>query len=64
MKQLILQLMVCVFALSEAVEEWVWSGDRIVRQRLDPDGTKYAVLYGQRECAGQRFTCAFWMPGD
>lgn len=30
---------------------------------MDPDGTKYAVLDGDREKAGAPLTHAFWMPG-
>ncbi|BDC47945.1 hypothetical protein F183_A02610 [Bryobacterales bacterium F-183] len=29
---------------------------------MSPDGTKYAVLYGDRDKAGSVFSYAFWMP--
>lgn len=32
-------------------------------QRIEKDGTKYAVLYGDRDKPGQPFTYAFYMPG-
>lgn len=63
MKQLIFQFLVFSFAMSEAAEKRIWREDRIVWQRLESDGTKYAVLDGDRELAGQPFSYAFWMPG-
>ncbi|MCX6608312.1 MAG: cupin domain-containing protein [Acidobacteria bacterium] len=40
----------------------VWRPDAIAWQRADPDGTKYAVLDGDRDKPGEPFTYAFWMP--
>jgi quercetin dioxygenase-like cupin family protein len=63
MKQFIALFAVCVFAASDAPEKRLWNAETIVWQRLDGDGTKYAVLDGNREEAGKPFTYAFWMPG-
>lgn len=35
----------------------------ITWQRIDADGSKYAVLHGDRNQAGQPFSYAFWLPG-
>jgi uncharacterized RmlC-like cupin family protein len=40
----------------------LWRPQDIVWQRTDPDGTKYAILDGDREKPGAPFTYAFWMP--
>jgi mannose-6-phosphate isomerase-like protein (cupin superfamily) len=63
MKELILAIALSVSATSEAPEKRIWSADRIEWQRIDKDGTKYAVLDGNRDEAGKPFTYAFWMPG-
>jgi quercetin dioxygenase-like cupin family protein len=63
MKELIFAIAVGAFATSDAPEKRVWSADRIEWQRIDKDGTKYAVLDGNRDEAGKPFTYAFWMPG-
>jgi mannose-6-phosphate isomerase-like protein (cupin superfamily) len=49
----------------EALEpaKMIWSPEQIQWQRLDADGTKYAVLRGDRDQPGKPFTYAFWMPG-
>jgi len=52
-----------VVAASDSLELRIWSPETIVWQRVDPDGTKYAVLDGDREKAGAPLTYAFWMPG-
>ncbi len=41
----------------------IWRPDRIQWQRLESDGTKYAVLDGSRDTPGQPFSYAFYMPG-
>ncbi len=41
----------------------VWRPEDIEWQRKDPDGTRYAVLDGDRARAGAPFSYAFWMPG-
>ena len=63
MRELIFAIAVGAFAASDAPEKRVWSADQIEWQRIDKDGTKYAVLDGNREEAGKPFTYAFWMPG-
>lgn len=63
MKEIFAILAVCVIAASEAPEKRIWTADSIEWQRMDPDGTKYAVLDGDRKEAGKTFTYAFWMPG-
>ena len=40
----------------------IWNLDSIHWQRTDPDGSKYAVIDGDREVPGKPFTYAFWMP--
>ena len=49
-------------AAQERPESLIWSPDSIRWERTDPDGTKYAVIDGERERPGQPFTYAFWMP--
>ncbi|MGP8125845.1 MAG: cupin domain-containing protein [Nitrososphaerales archaeon] len=39
---------------------WHWSAIRW--QQLNPDGTKYALLQGSREAAGEQFTYALFIP--
>jgi quercetin dioxygenase-like cupin family protein len=39
-----------------------WSPDRIRWQQVNPDGSKYAVLEGDRDKAGEPFTYAFFLP--
>jgi len=39
---------------------WRWSAIRW--QQLNPDGTKYALLQGSREAAGEQFTYALSFP--
>jgi quercetin dioxygenase-like cupin family protein len=63
MKELIFAIAVGAFATSDAPEKRVWSADQIQWQRIDKDGTKYAVLDGNRDEVGKPFTYAFWMPG-
>ncbi len=41
----------------------IWNSATIKWQRHDPDGTRYAVLDGDRDRPGQPFTYAFYMPG-
>jgi mannose-6-phosphate isomerase-like protein (cupin superfamily) len=63
MKELIFAIAVSVFAAGDGPEKRVWSADQIEWQRIDKDGTKYAVLDGNRDEPGKPFTYAFWMPG-
>ena len=41
---------------------WFWS--EIRWQQLNPDGTKFALLQGNRESAGEQFTYALLIPQD
>ncbi len=63
MKELVFAIAVSVFGTGDAPKNRVWSADQIEWQRIDKDGTKYAVLDGNRDEAGKPFTYAFWMPG-
>ncbi len=49
-------------AAQERPESLIWSPESIRWDRTDADGTKYAVIDGDRERPGQPFTYAFWMP--
>jgi len=39
-----------------------WDADNIVWQRVDSDGTKWAVLEGDKDAVGKEFTYAFFIP--
>jgi quercetin dioxygenase-like cupin family protein len=39
-----------------------WDADSIVWQRQDADGTKWAVLEGDKDAPGKTFTYAFFIP--
>ena len=39
-----------------------WDAKSIVWQQVDPDGTKYSVLEGDRNAPGKAFTYAFFIP--
>ena len=39
-----------------------WDADSIVWQRQDSDGTKWAVLEGDKDAPGKMFTYAFFIP--
>jgi quercetin dioxygenase-like cupin family protein len=39
-----------------------WDASSIVWQKIDPDGTKWAVLEGDKDAAGKIFTYAFFIP--
>jgi quercetin dioxygenase-like cupin family protein len=47
-------------AAAKAVQ--TWSAHNIVWQREDPDGTKWAVLEGDKDAPGKLFTYAFFLP--
>lgn len=47
----------------ERPEALIFAPDAIRWQRTESDGTKYAVLDGDRDKPGTLFTYAFWMPG-
>ena len=40
----------------------IWKPSEIRWQRTDPDGSKYAVIDGDRDQVGKPFTYALWMP--
>jgi hypothetical protein len=48
------------FGQSPAVQ--TWPPDTIVWQRTDSDGTKWAVLEGDKDAPGKTFTYAFFLP--
>lgn len=48
------------FGQSPAVQ--TWNPDKIVWQRTDSDGTKWAVLEGDKDAPGKSFTYAFFLP--
>ena len=39
-----------------------WNAETIVWQSIDSDGTKWAVLEGNKDAAGKAFTYAFFLP--
>ena len=50
---------------SELFARWVAEPDvrRIGWQDIGADGTRYALLHGRRDLAGEAFIYAFWLPG-
>lgn len=54
--------MMMLGAAAIASEVKVWRAEEIHWQRVEKDGTKYAVLEGDRDQAGVPFTYAFYMP--
>ena len=48
------------FGQSPAVQ--AWNSEKIVWQRTDSDGTKWAVLEGDKDAQGKAFTYAFFLP--
>ncbi len=49
-----------VFAQETAVQ--TWNPENIFWQRTDSDGTKWAVLEGDKDAPGKAFTYAFFLP--
>jgi len=49
-------------ARAEDPASLIWNPASIRWQRFDKDGSKYAVLEGDREIPGRGFTYAFWLP--
>lgn len=47
---------------SKAKSAQTWNADSIVWQREDSDGTKWAVLEGDKDAPGKTFTYAFFLP--
>ena len=48
---------------SQAKSPQAWDAKTIKWQDVDSDGTKYALLEGRRDVAGEAFTYAFFIPG-
>lgn len=49
-------------ALGQTTAVKTWNADNIAWQRTDTDGTKWAVLEGNKDEAGKTFTYAFFLP--
>lgn len=65
MKTLIATMLVFVSSASFAqapAPVQTWNAKTIVWQRTDPDGTKWAVLEGDKDAPGKAFTYAFFLP--
>lgn len=48
---------------AQAEQRRVWRPEEIEWQRIEKNGSKYAVLEGDRNKPGAPFSYAFWMPG-
>lgn len=49
-------------AFGQHTEVQTWNPNNIVWQRTDSDGTKWAVLEGDKDAPGKAFTYAFFLP--
>jgi quercetin dioxygenase-like cupin family protein len=49
-------------AFAQSAEVKTWTPENIVWQRTDSDGTKWAVLEGDKDAPGRTFTYAFFLP--
>ena len=59
----VLAVLVIGSALSASAQEpLAWDAKNIVWQDIEPDGTKYSVLEGDRNAPGKAFTYAFFIP--
>jgi quercetin dioxygenase-like cupin family protein len=58
---LLLTILICA-APAAAQEAKAWDAKSIVWQQEDSDGTKYALLEGDRNAPGKAFTYAFFIP--
>ena len=58
---LILTILICAMPVA-AQEAKAWDAKNIVWQNEDSDGTKYALLEGERNVPGKAFTYAFFIP--
>jgi len=57
--------MLILFVTAVAMPAWsqqAWDAKTIVWQDIEPDGTKYALLEGDRNTPGKAFTYAFFIP--
>jgi quercetin dioxygenase-like cupin family protein len=57
-----LAVVACLPQPASAQQAQAWSPQTIVWQESYPDGTKFALLQGRRDVAGEAFTYAFFIP--
>jgi quercetin dioxygenase-like cupin family protein len=57
-----LLLVVSALAFGQSPAVQTWNPEKIVWQRTDSDGTKWAVLEGDKDALGKAFTYAFFLP--
>ncbi len=63
MKFVLAMLILFVAAVAMlAQSQQAWDAKTIVWQDIEPDGTKYALLEGDRNTPGKAFTYAFFIP--
>jgi len=63
MKFVLAMLILFVTAVAmPAQSQQAWDAKTIVWQDIEPDGTKYALLEGDRNTPGKAFTYAFFIP--
>ena len=62
MKIFIILVLASSLALGQSRAVQTWNADNIVWQRTDSDGTKWAVLEGDKDAPGKAFTYAFFLP--
>jgi quercetin dioxygenase-like cupin family protein len=63
MKFVLAMLILFVTAVAMlAQSQQAWDAKTIVWQDIEPDGTKYALLEGDRNTPGKAFTYAFFIP--
>lgn len=51
------------FPAEQAKQPQAWNAKNIEWQKTDPDGTRWSVLEGRSEVAGEAFTYAAFIPG-
>lgn len=54
--------LVSTWAVGQSPAVRTWNPENIVWQRTDSDGTKWAVLEGDKDAPGKAFTYAFFLP--
>src|SRR5260370_8801487 len=63
MKSVLAMLILFLTAVAmPARSQQAWDAKTIVWQDIEPDGTKYALLEGDRNTSGKAFTYAFFIP--
>ncbi len=63
MKSVLAMLILFLTAVAmPARSQQAWDAKTIVWQDIEPDGTKYALLEGDRNTPGKAFTYAFFIP--